>query len=189
MFLRIFIIIVILALLGGGGYYFWQSRNKTSTTTETTEVTPTQEMEEPTPTPEEVNKGDFTIEVQNGSGIAGEAGRAQKLLEDDEYTVKGTSNADNYDYTETVIQADSSVPDAWIDQLVSTLEKKYTVQTRIDDKSGSSDADVIVIVGKLDDSGDSMVTEEPTTAPKDNTPTPEESEDTPTTTPSPTPTP
>lgn len=189
MFLRIFIIIVILALVGGGGYYFWQSRNKTSTTTETTEVTPTQEMEEPTPTPEEVNKSDFKIEIQNGSGIAGEAGRAKDLLEGDEYTVTGTANADNYDYEETVIQADSSVPDAWIDELVSTLEKKYTVQTRIDDKTGSSDADVIVIIGKLDDSGESMVKEEPTKEPSGNTPTPEESDETPTTTPSPTPTP
>jgi hypothetical protein len=188
MFLKIFLGIIIIGLLAGGGYYFWQSR-VAATTTETTETSPTPDIEQPTPTPEKnVEKDAFSIEIQNGSGIAGEAGRAQELLEGDDFKVNGTANADNYDYEETVIQAGDDVPDAWIDELIATLEKNYTVQTRIDDK-GTSDADVVVIVGKFDDSGESMVTEEEATTDEEVTPTPEEESEDPTNTPSPSPTP
>lgn len=187
MFLKIFLGIIIIGLLAGGGYYFWQSRGA-ATTSETAETTPTPDTEQPTPTPEEnVEKDAFSIEIQNGSGIAGEAGRAQELLEGDDFKVTGTANADNYDYEETVIQAGDDVPDAWIDELIASLEKNYTVQTRIDDK-GDSDADVVVIVGKFDDNGESMVTEEETTD-EEVTPTPEESAEEPTETPTPSPTP
>lgn len=183
MFLKIFLGIVIIGLIGGG-YYFWQSTN--STATPETEITPTPEREA-TPTPEEdVEKDAFSIEVRNGSGIAGEAGRAQELLEGEDFNVTGTANADNYDYEETVIQAGDDVPDAWIDELIAALEQDYTVQTRVDEIEGDSNADVIVIVGQLDENGDTMVVEEEET--EDPTPTPEEdSDDEPTETPSPTP--
>ncbi|HRN69851.1 MAG TPA: LytR C-terminal domain-containing protein [Candidatus Woesebacteria bacterium] len=183
MFLRIFIIIIVVGLLAGGGYYFWQSRSASGTAE--TEITPTPERERATPTPEDVEKDAFSIEIQNGSGIAGEAGRAQELLEGEDFNVISTANADNYDYEETVIQASSDVSDAWIDELIAVLEQKYTVQTRIDDISGNSDADVIVIVGSLDKNGDSMAIAEES---DEVTPTPEDSES-PTETPTPSPTP
>lgn len=183
MFLRIFIVIIILALIGGGGYFFWQSRSAANTAE--TEMTPTPEMEEATPTPEEVEKDAFSIEIQNGSGIAGEAGRAQELLEGEDFTITGTANADTYDYEETVIQASEDVPDAWLDELIAALELNYTVQTRVDEIEEGSEADVIVIVGQLDANGESMVTEVETES-EDPTPTPEEeTEDE--TTPTPTP--
>lgn len=187
MYLKIFIIIIIIALVGGGGYFYWQSRTA-STASETEEMTPTPE-EEPTPTPEEVDRSEFTIEILNGSGIAGEAGRAQELIEGDDFVVDSTGNADNYDYEETVIQASSDVPDAWIDELISSLERNYTVQTRVDDIEGDTSSDVVVIIGKFDSSGESMVVEEEPTDEPTPTAKEESTEESPTETPTPSPTP
>ncbi len=181
MYLKLFIAIIIIALIGGGAYFYMQSRSAIPTA-ENEEVTPTQDME-PTPTPEEVERDAFDIEIQNGSGIAGEAGRAQELLEGEDFVVVSTGNADNYDYEETVIRASSDVPDEWIDELISTLEENYTVQTRIEDIEGASEADVIVIVGQLDENGETMVVEEETETEE----TEEDTEEEPTETPTPTP--
>lgn len=185
MYLKIFIAIIIIALIGGGSYFFMQSRS-TTPSAENEEVTPTQEFE-PTPTPEEAERDAFDIEILNGSGIAGEAGRAQELLEGDDFVVISTGNADTYDYEETVIQASSDVPDEWIDQLIDTLEENYTVQTRVDDIDGATDADVVVIIGQLDDNGDTMVVEEEEDTTEDTEDEEETTEEEPTETPSPTP--
>ncbi len=175
---KILIIVAILLLLAGGYFYYQSTQNRESgvSVTEPKENEPT----EPTPTKVEVKKDAFTIEILNGSGIAGEAGRAQELLESADFKIDSTGNAENYDFEETVIQAGSDVDEAWIELLRDELGKQYTVKsgvTKLDETA--SDADVVVIVGSFDEKGESMVVEE------EATPTPEESEDT-TPTPSPT---
>ena len=108
----------------------------------------------------------------NGSGIEGEAGRAEELLNAAEFDIIGTDNADNYDYEETVIQAGDDVNEAWLDDLKSELSKKYKVQSSVDKLDTETDAQVVVIVGSFDQDGESMVKEE------EATPTPEEEEET-----------
>lgn len=146
--------VVILAVLGGGGYYYYQNmQNKTAVEEKAVTVT---EAPTPTPTPEEVDKAEFTIKILNGSGIAGEAGRAQKLLEDAEFTVDSTGNAKTYDYEETVIQAGADVSDAWIDALTEELENAYTVKASVEDLDEGADTDVVVIIGNKDEDGEKM---------------------------------
>jgi len=179
---------VIIIALVVGGFFYWRSSQTAAPDTMEVETTETTMEEEPTPTEAEVDKGEFSIEIQNGSGIEGEAGRAQELLEGEDFTVTGTANADSYDYEETVIRASADVSEEWLDMLIEALETNYTVDSSIEDLE-DSDADVVVVVGSFDDSGESMVeeVEEETTDP---TPTvSEDSEETPTDTPTPSPTP
>ncbi len=187
---KILIIVAILLILAGGGFYYYQSTQKPADTAKEEEgtkesVTPTEE-----PTPADVAADAFTIEILNGSGIAGEAGRAQELLEGDEFKVDSTGNAENYDFEETVIQAGSDVEEAWIDLLRDTLGKNYTVKsgvTKLD--AADSESDVVVIVGSFDEDGNSMAEEEETTATATPAPTGDSTEATATPSPSTSPTP
>ena len=162
--------IVILALVVGGFFYY---RSTQTTKSDESTVEPTNsESEEPTPTEAEVKPDAYKIEILNGSGIEGEAGRAEELLKAAEFDIIGTDNADNYDYEETVIQAGDDVNEAWLDDLKSELSKKYKVQSSVDKLDTETDAQVVVIVGSFDQDGESMVKEE------EATPTPEEEEET-----------
>lgn len=180
---KMIIIVVVAALLGAGGFLYYQSsQQKLANPPAETMVSPSP-TEEPTPTPEEVDRTEYTIEVLNGSGIAGKAGDVQTLLEDEGFTVDSTGNADSYDYEETVIQAGEDVSPAFLQALRDVLREKYDVDSTFDAIEGDSDADVVVIVGQNDASGTSMVEEE---TEESTTPTPTE-EVTESVTPSPTP--
>lgn len=99
-----------------------------------------------TPTPDEISKGKYTIEVLNGSGISGEAARVKGILEKEGFTVSSTGNADKSDLEETTIQTKSSVAKEWIDLLKTALGTSVVVSepTSLDD---TESADVIVTVG------------------------------------------
>lgn len=185
---KIIIGAVVVILVGAGGYLYYQSSQKKLTNPPTeTSVTETPESTV-TPTPEDVEKSAYAIEIQNGSGIAGEASRAKVLLEDADFVVDLIGNADNYDYTKTVIQAKKGVNKAWVNQLIDALKEKYDVKSQVETlDDADSDSDVIVIIGANDSEGNSMVDEEEPTdeVTKEPTPTQEVSE-TETPTPSPT---
>ena len=187
--LKIIIGVLIVAIIAVGGFMYYQSvQEKLATPPTDTEVALSEEKEKPTPTPEKNMKpGDYSIQVQNGSGIVGQAGVVQELLEENEYNIESTGNADNYDYEETVIQAKKDVSEAWLDDIKKVLKEKYDVQTKVEELSEDADTDVVVIVGSFDESGEALgestsVAEE---ADADPTPTTEASE-TETPTPSPT---
>ncbi|PIZ66472.1 hypothetical protein CO051_06690 [Candidatus Roizmanbacteria bacterium CG_4_9_14_0_2_um_filter_39_13] len=152
---------IVVVLIGAGGFLYYQSSQKKLANPPTETDVTVDEQPSPTPTPEEVAKDEYSIEIQNGSGIAGEAGRAQSLLEGSNFVVDLAGNADNYDYEETVIQAKEGVSDAWVDQLKEALKEKYSVKPRVETlDDADSDSDVVVIVGQNDAGGTSMVVEE-----------------------------
>jgi len=164
-----FVIIGIILLLSLGGFFWYRSAQSKSTDT-TKESIDTTKKPTNTPTPKETRKNAYSIEILNGSGIEGEAGRTQELLKGAGYNIVSTDNADNYDYGETVIRAGSSINEKWLDALRKKLGNKYSVQSKTENLNASdSDADVVVIVGNLDDNGDSMVEATPI---EDTTPTP-----------------
>lgn len=188
---KIIVIVIVVLGLGIGGYFYYQSTQTAAEPKEETESTAlSDENPTNTPTPAELDKSAFEIEIQNGSGIAGEAGRAQELLEEDEFTVSSTANAESYDYEETVVQASEDVDEEWLDALKESLEGQYTVQSRVEELPEGSEVDVIVIVGSFDDTGESMATEEEETTEEDTDVTPTQASgatNTPTPSPSPTP--
>jgi len=88
----------------------------------------------------------YTINILNGSGIAGEAGKAKTLLTTAGFKVGTTGNAATYDYTKTIIKAKSSVDAAYVSALSSALGKTYAVDTA-QTLEGTSTDTVQVIIG------------------------------------------
>lgn len=107
----------------------------------------------PTPTiaitPEPAKTIDLTqyeIEILNGSGVDGEAGRQRVNLEAEGFTVSSVGNAGNSDYTDTIIQAKAEVDKDFVVKLKSVLSNSFTVgESEIlpDDSS----VPVVVIIG------------------------------------------
>jgi len=157
--LKVIIGAIIVVIVSAGGYlYYKSSQEKLTTPPNETAITTVTQKPSPSPTPEEVAVDEYPIEILNGSGIAGEAGRAQTLLEDSDYIIDSIGNAEKYDYDQTVIQAGADVPKSWIDALKTVLEEKYDVKARVEE---IDDAEaVVVIIGSFDENGDSMVVEE-----------------------------
>lgn len=99
-----------------------------------------------TPTPEEVDLAAYTIDIQNGSGVAGAAAKAKTLLVGEDFNVASTGNADNSDYAKTIIKAKDSVPSAYIDALKEALSSSYELDT-VETLGDSETTDVVVIIG------------------------------------------
>ncbi|OGK09434.1 hypothetical protein A2767_05305 [Candidatus Roizmanbacteria bacterium RIFCSPHIGHO2_01_FULL_35_10] len=139
----------ILALvLAGGWFYFSNISKKAAKKSEIVIlVTPTASPISPTKTAsDEVKLDKYPIQVLNGSGVAGEASKMQKILEEEGFEVSDTGNADKFDYTDTVIQAKKGVEKSFLDKLKVLLSKTYSVgKDKVLDASDSSE--VIVIVG------------------------------------------
>ena len=100
----------------------------------------------PTPTEVEVNKEEYEIEVQNGSGIAGEGARVKEILEEAGFKVSSVGNADNSDYTETIITVNKQIKGGFIDELTKVLEERGTVG-KIEKFDEGEEGDVLVVIG------------------------------------------
>lgn len=100
----------------------------------------------PTPTKVEVERQVYEIEVQNGSGIAGEGARVKEILEKEGFKVGAVGNADNSNYTETIITVSERVEDGFIEELTKVLEERGTVG-KIEKFAEGEDGEVLVVVG------------------------------------------
>lgn len=98
------------------------------------------------PTPA-IDKTTLKIQVLNGSGTAGEAGKMKSLLEEKGYTVVGTGNAKTYDYDKTEIQA-TSAHEAVLGVLSTDLAGSYTVGSTAATLKDTLPYNILVIVGK-----------------------------------------
>lgn len=91
----------------------------------------------------EIDRSEYSILIQNGSGTAGAAGRLSDILGDLGYTVSGTENADSFDYTETEIYV-ANGNSTLLDLLESDLEDDYTIGETATDYDGDDDALIII---------------------------------------------
>jgi hypothetical protein len=142
------VLLVLGALVGGVIYY------KSSFSQENQEETQpeSEEMSEPTSTPEptaapEVSLDDYTIKVQNGSGIAGEAGNVADLLSDAGFANPDTGNAESYDFTTTVVETKASVPNSVYNSIKEALSDQYIVEKSEQTLDDSSSYDIVITVG------------------------------------------
>src|SRR3990167_10593591 len=101
-FLIILVVVPVGFLMFGGFLYFSKNFN-----TDFLKKEPEKSIKLPeissTPTEVEVDKAAYEIEVQNGSGIAGEGARVKEILDKAGFKIGAVGNADNSDYTETII--------------------------------------------------------------------------------------
>ncbi|CAN5165392.1 hypothetical protein BH09PAT1_BH09PAT1_8660 [soil metagenome] len=120
------------------------SATPTSKTTPTPsgKVTPTKSALTPTPSA----TTSLQIEVLNGSGISGMAGKVATLLKSDGYGISSTGNAATFDYPQTVIQIKKSKAQAAA-QLKKDLSVQYTVDPTVQTLAETATPDAIVIVG------------------------------------------
>lgn len=142
------IVTILVALLTGG--ILFAAAKKTSPMHLFARPTPTPTaapLPTPTPTLAAVDKTSFKIQVLNGGGTAGAAGKMKSFLEGKGYTVSGTGNTGEYTYTTTEIHGKATMKDAIVN-LQADLKDTYTMGTVAADLSASASADVQVIVGK-----------------------------------------
>jgi hypothetical protein len=105
------------------------------------DVTPTPEV---SPTPIN-NRAEITLEVLNGSGVAGMAARTAERLEALGYSVIGTGNADRSNYTETQILVAPEFDTAEL--LLSDLTREFD-SASVSGELQDSTASARIIVGR-----------------------------------------
>lgn len=169
-----FIYVVILLVILGGFFltknlFFGSSKQEqlpvtTPTPTEyqfptdTPTLSPTLSESKPTTTPtaKPVNPVDsltgldrstLSVEVQNGSGETGVAGKGADVLSNFGYKIAAKGNADNFNYEGTTIKVKSTKSN-FLSLLKKDLGFSYTVGSTSADLSPTSAADALVIIGK-----------------------------------------
>lgn len=154
--LTVIIFLIVLLVSVGGGYFIYAkvlreepSKNKENTSNSQTSAKTGKETmptSAPTPTEKPVDLTSYSIKVLNGSGIKGAASSAKALLEEEGFEIDSVGNADAQDYVKTVIQAGSSIDDAYLDKLKEVLGKNYVLSGVKEIDEGET-VDVIVVLG------------------------------------------
>lgn len=133
----LFIFIITLLMLSG---VFVYKNNTKSEKINVATLSPTL-----TPAPEPTKTIDLTqykIEILNGSEVNGEAGRQKESLEKEGFAISSIGNADNSDYTDTLIQAKKEVDKDFIGKLKTVLESSFTVK----EEELTDDASVLIVI-------------------------------------------
>lgn len=145
------IIFIILLILGGAGIYFFtkSASEPIATPTPSFNVTPIEDRATVAPvatkSPEPVKKDEVSIEIQNGTGITGEAKLLADKLKTLGYSDITAGNASTTDNTETTVTFAKTLSQTVQDELKKELESFYkavNVKTSTTQKS-----DVVIITG------------------------------------------
>lgn len=169
-FIYLIIAVIILLLIFLGSRFLGQNKQQnindvpaviTPTDFPTSTPEPTS-AESPTPSPTDtptpaptinpvdkstgLNRSKLSVTVQNGSGVAGAAGKATDILKGLGYNVVSSGNADNYDYLNVSIQV--KVASSSFLALLKKDLSSYTIGSNSADLSTSFSSDALVIIGK-----------------------------------------
>ncbi|MFZ3301913.1 MAG: LytR C-terminal domain-containing protein [Microgenomates group bacterium] len=145
------IIFIILLILGGAGIYFFtkSAAEPIATPTPSFNVTPIEDKATSTPvatkSPEPTKKDEVSIEIQNGTGITGEAKLLSDKLKALGYSDITAGNAPTTDNTATTVTFSKSLSQSIQDELKKELEsfyKEVNVKT-----SSTQKSDVVIITG------------------------------------------
>jgi hypothetical protein len=112
-----------------------------------TTITPTTKAVNPVDQSSGLDRSTLKIEVQNGSGEVGIAGKGADVLKALGYGISSTGNADNYDYQGVTVKVKSTKAN-FLPLLKKDLGFSYTVESATSDLSSDSTADALVIIGK-----------------------------------------
>lgn len=146
--LLVIIALIIIAVLG---YIIFKSSSKknagdisnvTPVETTTPEITP---ESSPTATPKAADKSAVKIQIQNGTGIAGEAGYLQTQFKALGYANITAGNASTQDASETTVTFAKSLAQSLVDEITAKLKSVYTGVTV--KTSSTQTADVVIITG------------------------------------------
>ncbi len=145
------IIFIALLILGGAGIFFFtkSASEPIATPTPSFGVAPIDDKETSTPlptkTPEPVKKEDVSIEIQNGTGITGEAKLLQDRLKTLGYSDITVGNASTTDNTETTVTFLKTLSQTAQDEIKKSLDGFYkTVKVKT---SSTQKSDAVIITG------------------------------------------
>ncbi len=152
------LVIGILILVAILGFVIYKSASKTDetlaeptpfdnlTTSDegTVESTPTP-VASPTSTPKPADKSKVTIEVQNGTGITGEAAYLQTQLKDLGYTNVTVGNASSQNATDTTVTFAKTLAASTVDEITAKLKTLY--QTVTVKTATTATTDVVIVTG------------------------------------------
>jgi hypothetical protein len=152
------LIIGILILVGVLGYVIYKSASSQGDQIATSTPTSYQNMAapseepsaEPSATPSStpsaaVDKTEIKIQVQNGTGITGEAAYLQNILKGMGYSEVSVGNSAAQDATDTKVSFGSSVPTSIVSEITAKLGTTYQTVTKT--SSASTTYDVVIITG------------------------------------------
>lgn len=139
-------IVVGLLILGGGGIYFFTRGAKEE------EIMPSPTVggvetstPAPTPTLSPADRKDISIEIQNGTGISGEAAYLQGVLKNLGYSDIKAGNAENQDNTSTTVTFGKNASQSVKNEITDKLEEVYK---NVDVKTSSTQSvDVLIVTG------------------------------------------
>lgn len=176
------LVLILIAVLSAVAYFLFRSPQEETPKQPFPEPTPVADSQEPspTPTPEPVVRDEVSLEVLNGTGIAGEAALLREKLKELGYSEIKVGNAQGEARETTEVSFATSVPEPVRNEILSLLKQTYV---EVDVTSTQGEGGVRIITGLR--TGQTLPTPTPTSAP---TPTVTESPS-PTATPTPTPTP
>jgi hypothetical protein len=141
------IIILVLATAGAtalGGYYFLTKPSDVAQTTSQISPSPIiSPILEPTAEP--IDLKTLTIEILNGSGVPGEAGKVESLLINAGFGDAQTGNADSYDYEKTEIMVSEKVTTE-ATQLITKALEEYELNP-VEVSSSAAEFDISIVVG------------------------------------------
>lgn len=144
------LIFIGLLILGGVGIFFFtkSSDEAIATPTPSFNTTPIDEVEAtstPTTSAAPIKKSEVSIEIQNGTGIPGEAAFLQTKLKELGYSDVTAGNASSTDHTVTTVTFAKTLSQVVQDEIKKELEKIYkevNVKT-----SSTQKSDIVIITG------------------------------------------
>lgn len=151
------LIIGILVLIGILGYVIYRSASDKGSQVTQSEPTPYTNMaapEEVTPSPSasptsspsaSVDKAKIKIQVQNGTGISGEAAYLQNILKDLGYTSVVVGNSATQNAETTTVSFGSSVSTSVVTEITNKLNSVYQEVEKT--SSANSTYDIVIITG------------------------------------------
>jgi len=174
----VWIFIVVLIIILAGGLIFFLSKNKTGST----EASPTPEtqglqIETSTPVPSPIPeatasaaaKAKVVIEIQNGTGITGEAAYLQGILKGLGYTNIKVGNSSSQDNTVTTATFLSTLDKGIVQEITSKLDSLYQ---QVDTQTSTTLKTDVLIVSGLKKGATAKPSTSPSPSPKaSSTPT------------------
>jgi hypothetical protein len=137
------------ALVGGLITYFSGISRLSETDQEIAPSATVAPSAEPTPTASpssSLKREEIKLQVLNGSGISGFAGKAKTYLEELGYKDVMTGNAATSDFTNTIISVKDSKKE-FLETIKTDLAKNYKVAEKTETLSASSKYDFVITLG------------------------------------------
>lgn len=151
------IVAIFVAILAGGVYVYFNGVSSLKSVNPESPLQPTLELVEATPEPSEKpiatasptpepKLTTYKVNVLNGSGKIGEAGKVKILVEKAGFKVASTGNAADFSFKKTVVQVKQTVGKLAVASLKDSLKDSYELEDG-DALEAKNTYDIIITVG------------------------------------------